>query len=134
MRKITDKNDNLLAITGNRKEFKNGWTFSPYQDKPFLWGFGHFDHGYHAQPHIHRIQKRFSEYKTIEFFYVIQGAISINLFDNSKELIEIFTLTDGEFVCFYDGGHGMDIIQDNTQVIETKNGPYVSDIIEKERF
>jgi hypothetical protein len=134
MREITDKDNNLLAITGNKNDFKNGWTFSPYQDKPFNWGFGLFDKGYSAQPHIHRIQERITPHKTIEFFYVAQGCISISIYDNNKSLISLFRLEEGDFVCFYDGGHSMDIMRDHTQVIETKNGPYISDMIEKERF
>ena len=43
-------------------------------------------------------------------------------------------LNEGDLAIFAYGGHGYVILEDNTQIIETKNGPFVDVATDKTKF
>ena len=54
-------------------------------------------------------------------------------FDEEQSFIESFTIVEGEFAIFEAGGHGYEILEENTKIIETKNGPFMGVNIDKTR-
>ena len=50
------------------------------------------------------------------------------------EFLEEFTLLEGDLAVFVSGGHGYHILEDNTKIIETKNGPFTGVENDKVRF
>lgn len=72
--------------------------------------------------------------KTPEFFYVISGSIKFDFYDNLKKKIFCKIMNHEEFVCCYDGGHGLTILKDCTKFLEIKLGPFTSSSEDKEIF
>jgi hypothetical protein len=54
----------------------------------------------------------------------------------TEELIKLdtFDLHAGELAVFAYGGHGYEILEDGTQVIESKNGPFIDVDTDKTKF
>lgn len=75
------------------------------------------------RPHAHRTYERVSTV-TQEFVFVKRGMIRMNVYDAADKLLQSVTLNQGDFALIYQGGHGYQILEDATEVIEVKNGPY----------
>ena len=45
-----------------------------------------------------------------------------------------FVLSEGDLAVYAFGGHGYEMLKDDTQIVETKNGPFVSVDKDKEKF
>ena len=46
----------------------------------------------------------------------------------------MFVLFEGDLAVFAYGGHGYVILEDDTQIIETKNGPFIDVDTDKTKF
>lgn len=62
---------------------------------------------------------------TQEVLYVRRGRILAHIYNSSNIKIAEFEAGEGDLAIMLAGGHGYDIIEDDTQVLEVKNGPYV---------
>ena len=65
---------------------------------------------------------------------IIRGKISATFYSLDKKPVIIKFLTSGDLVMLYDGGHGFEVLENNTVFIEVKNGAYVSVEVDKEKF
>ena len=83
--------------------------------------------------HYHNFIERNSNL-TQECVVVISGKMRVDVFDEEQSFIESFTIVEGEFAIFEAGGHGYEILEENTKIIETKNGPFMGVNIDKTRF
>jgi hypothetical protein len=50
------------------------------------------------------------------------------------EYLQDFILKEGELAVFGYGGHGYEILEDDTQIIESKNGPFAGVEQDKIKF
>lgn len=66
--------------------------------------------------------------------YVKQGSMKVTLFDNERRIISEFILNQGDLAIYAYGGHGYEILSDDTQIIEAKNGPFIGVDEDKEKF
>lgn len=62
---------------------------------------------------------------TQEVLYIRKGRIKSYIYDLKLQKIAEFEAKAGDLVVMLTGGHGYDILEDGTQVLEVKNGPYV---------
>jgi hypothetical protein len=62
--------------------------------------------------------------RTQEVIYVRQGAVRAEIFDLDDTLLETLEARAGDCLVLLAGGHGYEILEDGTQVLEVKNGPY----------
>lgn len=69
--------------------------------------------------------------RTQEVIYVKQGAILASIYDQANEKVRELRVSEGDLIILLGGGHGYEIVEDNTQVLEMKNGPYAG--AEKDR-
>lgn len=127
------KDQMIYAIIGRVDETKNGWKFGDDIDSPLQWGIGLFQSGVELRPHYHLVRSRLSPHKTREFIYVVKGSVEVSFYENMN-LIDRDVLSEGGFVYFIDGTHGLKIIDNDTRLIEVKNGPFVSTEKDKERI
>ena len=58
----------------------------------------------------------------------------MDLYTEDLVLFDQFTMYEGDLAIFAFGGHGYYILEDDTQVIETKNGPFVDVATDKTKF
>jgi len=66
--------------------------------------------------------------------YVKQGSMKVTLYSDDKSIINEFILEKGDLAIYAYGGHGYEILSDDTQIIEAKNGPFISVEEDKEKF
>ena len=82
-----------------------------------------YDTGKHLKAHGHKICERVSN-RTNEVLFVKNGKIKSYFYNEEDQLIDEKEIMSGDIVIIYAGGHAYDILEDKTQVLEIKNGPY----------
>lgn len=126
---IKDKNK-ILALILRNSNFPQGLNFYT-RDKDFIqlatWNY---DRGKKTLPHAHKIVKRVAT-RTQEVIYVKSGKIKIEIYTDKDKLCKKKILKPGDITVIFAGGHSFKILEDNTQVLEIKNGPYLG--IEKDK-
>ena len=81
--------------------------------------------------HIHNEFDRVAN-RTQECVYVRKGSMKVTLYSEEFEEFDTFILYTGDLAIFANGGHGYEILEDNTQIIESKNGPFTG--VEKDKI
>ena len=84
------------------------------------------------QPHIHKDVLRTIK-DTEEFLHIDKGKLLVEIFDETKKKIAEKILQEGDSILFIQGGHGFKMLED-TKIIEVKQGPYLGNKDDKERF
>ena len=104
------------------------------QDEEFIqvgiWGY---DKGKELKAHIHNEVKR-EVLWTQEVLFVKQGKIIAKIFNTQEEKVAELQVITGDIIILMRGGHGYEIIEDGTQVLEIKNGPYVGPEMDRRRL
>lgn len=97
--------------------------FSPDDDfiQVGTWGY---ESGKELKAHTHNEVPREVRW-TQEVLYVRRGRILAHVFDTSEREVAKITAGEGDLLMMLRGGHGYEILEDGTQVLEVKNGPYV---------
>lgn len=83
-----------------------------------------YDKGKELLAHAHNVVPRTFEW-TQEVLFVWRGSIRAHLYDREKRKVADFIAGEGDILIMLAGGHGYDILEDGTRVLEVKNGPYV---------
>lgn len=86
-----------------------------------IWGYGA---GKELKAHIHNEVKR-EVLWTQEVLYIRAGRVLAEIFDTADNKVAELEAGAGDILVLLRGGHGYHILQDGTQVLEIKNGPYV---------
>ena len=73
-------------------------------------------------------------FRTQEVLYIVSGKIEAEIYDLNEKFIEKIEVSEGEILILLNSGHGYKILEDNTKVIEIKNGPYLGAEIDRRRF
>ena len=76
-----------------------------------------------VKPHQHLPTERSTE-GTQESWILWQGRVQVKLYDLDQMLVKEFELSAGDCMVLYRGGHSFTVLDDNTKLIEIKNGPY----------
>ncbi|MEY4647444.1 MAG: hypothetical protein RIQ98_1280 [Bacteroidota bacterium] len=104
--------------------WKDGLNFYS-QDDDFIqvgvWGYGT---GKELKAHIHNEVKR-EVLWTQEVLFVRSGKLQATIFDTSEKKVADLEVNAGDIIILLRGGHGYGILEEGTQVLEIKNGPYV---------
>lgn len=101
------------------------------QDNDFLQvGSWHHKKGHTTKPHGHTQCERTSS-TTQELIYVKQGELKVTIYDMEDNIISTHFLKEGKAILCFAGGHKYEITEENTQVLEVKNGPYLG--VEKDK-
>ena len=118
--KIEAIKDIALILRG---DFPKGLRFYT-EDKGFIQvGSWNYDKGKKTIPHAHKLAKRTAN-KTQEVVFIKHGKARVVFFNDKGEKIKTKTLNTGDIVIIFKGGHSFEILEDNTNVLEVKNGPY----------
>lgn len=95
-----------------------------------FWGY---QKGHKLPAHIHLDSPR-QALKTQEVIFVRQGELRADIFTADEKLFASVQLNAGDTAVFLNGGHGYEILQDNTKVLEVKNGPYLGPEKDRKRI
>lgn len=97
--------------------------FSPDEDyvQVGTWGYST---GKSLLPHSHNEVSR-SVLWTQEVLYIRKGRLRADIFDQKDHKVAELIAESGDILILLHGGHGYEILEDDTEVLEIKNGPYV---------
>lgn len=84
------------------------------------WGY---EAGKALLAHRHNISKRDTLW-TQEVIFVRHGSVLTQIYDSNQDQVAELTVKAGDVLVLLAGGHGYTILEDGTQVLEVKNGPY----------
>ena len=69
---------------------------------------------------------------TQEAWVILDGKVLATFYDLDGELLTQIEASDGDCVVIYNGGHSLEILEDDTTLYEFKNGPYFGASKDKE--
>ncbi|MDP3990940.1 MAG: hypothetical protein Q8P63_01450 [Candidatus Nealsonbacteria bacterium] len=126
---IKDK-DRILAVILREGDFPEGLSFHT-EEKDFVqlatW---YYNKGKKTSTHSHKIAERKAD-RTQEVIYLKRGKAKVEIYAEDDKLLSEIILKAGDLIIIFGGGHGFEILEDGTQAIEFKNGPYLG--LEKDR-
>ena len=131
MQEIKDENGNVYAIIHRKEDWKKGLDFLTSEHMSVQVGAWNYDKGRILDSHIHKTYDRVTS-KTEEVTFVVKGKMKVTLFDNDLNYFSEFILNEGDLSIVSYGGHGYEILEDNTMILEAKNGPFIS--VEKDKI
>ena len=115
----------MLARHVTADEWDKGGLGFFSQDSEFLQvGIWNYDSGKRLLAHTHNDVARTFQ-RTHETLYVRRGRIEARIFNEGRELVDTLQVGEGDMLTLMSGGHGYTILEDGTQVLEIKNGPYL---------
>ena len=123
----------LVAIIYRDEDWVEGLNFITPNEMFVQVGSWWYMKGRKLDSHIHNDFER-SAMRTQEMTYVKKGSMRVLLFDERKNYIGDFILKEGDLAVYAYGGHGYEILEDNTKIIEAKNGPFVDVATDKTKF
>ena len=123
----------ISCIVYRDKDWSKGLNFITPAEMFIQAGSWWYDKGKILAKHFHKDFDRVAS-RTQESVYVKKGSLKVLLYTEDLELFKEFVLFEGDLAVFGYGGHGYEILEDNTQVIETKNGPFIDVDTDKTKF
>ena len=120
-----------LAVIHKKNDWKEGLDFLTENESFIQVGTWWYNSGKKLAMHSHKEYERQAKL-TQEIVFVVQGSMIANILNSKLELIESVELRQGDLAIMLDGAHGYEIIEDNTKIVEAKNGPFVS--VEKDKI
>ena len=130
---IKDDNDDLIAIIYREEDWQKGLNFITPDNLFIQVGSWWYDKGKKLDSHKHLKYSRKANI-TQEMVYVKDGSMRVDLYSIDKVFIKSFELKKGDLSVLVSGGHGYEILEENTKIIESKNGPFISVDKDKIKF
>jgi len=94
------------------------------------WGY---DSGKELKAHVHNKVVR-EVVLTQEVIFVKSGRIKSVIYNVSEDKVAEITLEAGDIIVLINGGHGYEILDDSTEILEIKNGPYLGAEVDRRRI
>ncbi len=133
MSRVIESKGERLAIYIPSSSWGEGLSFFSEEDDFLQIGFWGYDKGIRLQPHIHNEVKR-EVVRTQEVISVRSGRVAATILDEEGDFVERLELGAGDTLVLLKGGHGYEILEDNTRVLEVKNGPYPGAEVDRRRL
>lgn len=130
--KIIDNNQ-ILAIIIRTADWEKGLNFISAEEDFQQVGIWGYDKGHKLAPHVHLNAPRMI-HRTQEVIFVKNGRLRADIYNKEREYLTSVELRKGDTAILLRGGHGYEILEDDTRVLEIKNGPYVGADKDRERI
>jgi len=111
---------------------KDGLSFYTDDENFMQVGVWNYEKGKKLPAHYHNEFSR-EAFKTNEAVIVLKGKIECNLYTEDGDLIKKVTVCKDEMIVQFNGAHEY-LINEDSIVIETKNGPYFGPEIDRVRI
>ena len=118
-----EKEGIFWAVYLRSEDWEEGLNFISKDEDSIQVGLWNYQTGRQLGPHRHVINERKIN-KTQEVIFIKRGSLKAVVYDEEDKEIETVTLHSGDFLVTLSGGHGYEILEDGTQVLEVKNGPF----------
>lgn len=128
-----ESHEGLLAKMIPQSEWKAGAHFYSETQDYLQVGTWDYSEGKRLGPHIHNEVCRVID-RTAEVIFVYRGSIKAGIFDSHKQLVKELVLKEGDTLILLQGGHGYEILEEDTRVLEIKNGPYPGPDLDRRVF
>ena len=122
-----------LSIVYYDEDWVGGLNFITPDELFIQVGSWWYNEGKKLDSHIHNEFSRKAT-RTQEMVYVKRGSMRVILYTEGKEYYDEYILKTGDLAVFVYGGHGYEILEDGTQIIEAKNGPFIDVETDKTKF
>tara|TARA_B100000886_G_scaffold334419_1_gene289918 strand:+ start:1852 stop:2274 length:423 start_codon:yes stop_codon:yes gene_type:complete len=104
------------------------------QDEEYIQaGSWNYNKGKKLLAHTHNEVKR-SVLFTQEVIFIKSGSLQAFIYDDDSNLVEEFTAYEDDILIMLSGGHGYEVLEDDTKVLEIKNGPYLGAEVDRNRL
>jgi len=123
----------IISIVYRDADWVEGLNFITPDEMFVQVGSWWYPKGKKLDSHVHNEFERLAT-RTQEMTYVKKGSMRVLLFDEEHNYLEDFIIYVGDLAVFAYGGHGYEILEDNTQIIEAKNGPFLDVETDKTKF
>ena len=130
---IIKKDNKIFSITYRNDDWKEGLNFITPNELSIQVGSWWYQKGKILDSHLHNEFQRIAN-RTMEMTYVKSGSMKVTLFDEEQNFFDEFVLYEGDLAVFAYGGHGYEILENNTKIIESKNGPFTDVDKDKKKF
>lgn len=130
---IYDGETLLAKVLRKNSQFNPGLSFLSHENDPIQVGVWNHSKNTVLQPHIHNIYEKLTD-RTSEVLIVSRGSIHADIYGYSENLVAEFTIEEGDILICLAGGHGYQILEENTLVFEIKNGPYPGPEVDRVRI
>ena len=114
-------------------DIKPGLNFFSEDNEFIQVGAWNYDSSKELLSHIHNEVDRIVS-RTCETLYVVSGSLEAYIYDLSENMIDRFVVKAGEILVLLECGHGYKILEDDTKVLEIKNGPYLGADVDRRRI
>ena len=128
--KIIEKNGVIFVKKISLDNIKKGISFYSNDEDFIQVGTWNYEKGQYLAAHNHNIMERKIN-RTNEIIIILEGKLKIDVYNENDEKIAELEAKKNDLLIMINGGHGYHILEDNTKVIEIKNGPYLG--AEKDR-
>lgn len=124
----------IIAKYFRANELRNpGLSFYSDDQEGVQVGVWNYNLGKILTPHIHNSIEKLS-HRTSEVLYIISGSIHADIYDDEGNSLSEIELKAGDILICLMGGHGYRILEQGTQVLEVKNGPYFGPELDRRRI
>lgn len=113
--------------------WKDGLHFFSPDDDFIQVGTWSYEKNKELKAHIHNEVSR-EVLWTQEVLYIRRGRIRADVYDTSENRVAQLTAGEGDLLMMLRGGHGYEILEQGTQILEIKNGPYVGPDLDRRRI
>lgn len=131
--KIYRNKGKIISIVYRDEDWVEGLNFITPDEMYVQVGSWWYKKGKKLDSHVHNEFKRVAM-RTQEMTYVKKGSMLVKLYDEEHNFLEEYTIYKGDTAVFAYGGHGYEILEDDTQIIEAKNGPFTDVETDKVKF
>ena len=128
--KIIEENGIIFAKKISLDNIEKGLCFYSNDEDFIQVGTWNYEKGRYLAAHNHNIVERKIN-RTNEVIIILNGKLKIDIYNENDEKIAELEAKKNDLLIMMNGGHGYHILEDNTKVIEIKNGPYLG--AEKDR-
>lgn len=126
-------NQRELAIVVRAGDWEPGLQFVSSDDDFQQVGMWWYERGKVLQAHRHLNAPRQASH-TQEVLHVVRGKVRATVYADDRTVVEVIELGQGDTMVLLRGGHGYEILEDGTKVLEVKNGPYPGPDKDRERI
>jgi hypothetical protein len=104
--------------------WKEGLAFFSQDDEFIQVGQWGYESGKILKAHAHNVVPR-TVPLTQEVLFIMSGRLRADVYNSKAEKVAELEGRAGDVMIMLNGGHGYEILEDGTRVLEVKNGPYV---------
>ena len=128
-----EHNHVLLAIVIPFDHEEEGTNFYTEKDSSLQLGYISRPKGFIITPHIHNRVIRTVEF-TQEVLVCKFGCVRVEFYDDKRNKVSSHHIRSGDIILFTaQGGHGF-VFEEDSSLIEIKQGPYLNDLTDKYKF